>query len=465
MKRFTEHGNTVRKEAEKATKRAWPLITIIFVALVLLMFASIIKSSLFTHTEKESRFFFEISFLMLAALLARLLVSFSRQPVVMLLIFVGVFLSPSFLGAFWPVFSGVANTLLAPLSPWPRFPLEVPTPVNYDEVVKTLAQLGAIILLFKIGTHSEVGKVFTLRNFFVAFFGVLLPFAGGYYLGIHFGYNQAASLFMAAAFTATSVGVSVAILDELKVLSTGFAKLLLGAAVIDDILGLLSLSLVLNITGSAGFSLSPLIDVSLKALVFLLGGVLAGSIFVKKYLDGLPAGDSRVFLSSLCFLMFYAYTAETIGLSAIVGAFLAGLALNYSVHKNSIIESISPLEMFLTPIFFISLGLLVDVNAIYEYAVPIMIFSVVAIMTKFVGCGAAALVSGSKLTDAAVVGVGMVPRGEVAFIIGLYGLTMGVFTAPEYSVVTAMAFITTAVTPPVLSFLINKAKTTNVLPG
>ncbi|MBI5159235.1 cation:proton antiporter [Candidatus Micrarchaeota archaeon] len=439
-------------ELKHVEKKVWPTVALLLLALVLIMFFSIIKASLFTHVDEEKRIFFEISFLFLAAVLASLLVSYTRQPLVMLLIVVGIVLSPSFIAMAWPAGASVLNVLLQQ-SPFRSIPLTPPKIVAYDEVVKALAQLGAIILLFKIGMHSEVKQIFSAKNFIVALLGVIVPFASGYYVGVAvLGYSVVVSLFLGAALTATSIGVSVAILGELNLLGKDYAKLLLGAAVIDDVLGLLALSFVVSYSTTT-LEIGHLAEVAGKAVVFIAGGIIFGKIVVEKYFDKVKAENGTLFLSAMAFALFYAYAAEIIGLSGIVGAFLAGLALNYSKKKQELLEKVNPLESFLTPIFFISLGLLVEVNALAEFFYPIVLITIIAVLSKLVGCWAGARACGIKARDAVIVGVGMVPRGEVAFIIALYGLTMGVLNASEYSIITAMAFLTTVVTPPALKHL------------
>lgn len=436
-------------ELRRVEKKVWPTLTFLLLALVLIMFFSIIKASLFTHVDEEKRIFFEISFLFLAAVLASLLVSFTRQPLVMLLILVGMVLSPSFIAIAWPAGASLANVFLQQ-SPFRSIPETPPTIVSYDEIVKALAQLGAIILLFKIGMHSEVKQIFSAKNFVVALLGVVVPFASGYYVGVAvLGYSVAVSLFLGAALTATSIGVSVAILGELQLLGKDYAKLLLGAAVIDDVLGLLALSFVVSYSTTT-LEVGHLVEVAGKAIVFIAGGIIFGKIMVEKYFDKVKVENGTAFLSAMAFALFYAYAAEIIGLSGIVGAFLAGLALNYSKKKQELLEKINPLESFLTPIFFISLGLLVDVNALAQFFYPILLITIVALLSKLVGCWTGARACGVKARDALIIGIGMVPRGEVAFIIALYGLTMGVINASEYSIITAMAFLTTVVTPPAL---------------
>jgi len=290
----------------------------------------------------------------------------------------------------------------------------------------------------------------------------VLPFVVGYLYSTYSGGSFAYSMFVAASLTATSVGVTVAILKEFKLLDKRFAEIIIGAAVLDDILGLLVLSFVINITGTNGgeSTIASLLLTLVTAVVFILGGVLAGNYFIK-YLDRKEMSAKR-FMLILAFVLFYAYFAEFIKLSAIVGAFMAGIILNKSKHHDKIEEKTYGLEMLFMPIFFISLGTLMDVNALATFLTPILILSFIAIMTKVVGCGGGAILAKLNLAEAAIVGFGMSPRGEVALIVASIGLTRKILNASEYSIIATMALLTTLVTPPILQALITRREKENV---
>ncbi len=440
----------IRERVREARRNAMPIAIAILVVLAVLLYFSVIRASLFGDVPQEKRIWFEITFLLLAAVLAELLVVYLRQPVVMVLLLLGVAISPSSVSLVWPLLVGFLNSI------FPVFPSQLPHLVSAEGVVKIFAQLGSIILLFKIGLHSEVKNIFNTRNFVVAILGVIVPFLGGYYYAVLTGESFFYAVFLGAALTATSVGVTVAVLQELKVLEKEFAKTILGAAVIDDILALLVLSLVQHVP--AGFTteaLSPFLSIVFIAFVFVAGGILAGQWIVRKYFDRIKEDklSQRTLLSILAFMLFYAYAAEYIGLSAIVGAFIAGVTLNYSKIVGRIAEAFFPLEAFFTPLFFISLGMFVDIRTIGKNIIPIAAITAIAILTKVVGCGAAARIFGASKKEAIAVGVGMVPRGEIALIIALFGLTalgpggQPLLNAAEYSIISAMAFLTTIIVP------------------
>jgi Kef-type K+ transport system membrane component KefB len=433
--------------------------SLIVLGLAILLFFSVLRASLFGDVPEEKRIWFELSFLLLAAIGAELLVVHFKQPSVILLLAVGALIGPSAVSIIYPLLSGAVSFLLLlagiAFSPLPQTaPHLVPT----EGTVRVFAQLGSIILLLKIGLHSEIRQIFNFRNFAVALAGVVVPFAAGYAYAAWTGHAFGYAMFLGAALTATSVGVTVAVLQEFKLLEKEFAKIILGAAVIDDVLALLVLSLVENVPSEiSAAALAPLAATVGTAAVFLIGAVLAGKTVVAQ-IDRLGKGgsDNTVFLGALAYVLAYAYVAETIGLSAIVGAFIAGITLNFSRFTEKLFGLFYPLEAFFTPIFFISLGMLVNIPALFENAVPIIAITVIAIATKIAGCSIAASLAGAGKKDAWLVGLGMVPRGEIALIIGLFGLTAKtasgepVLQESEYAIIASMAFLTTIVAPVLL---------------
>jgi len=454
---------TLRKAKGPIRTIAMLLVTLLF---VLLLF-SVLRASLFQEGGEE-RIWFEMTFLLLAAVIAELLIIHLKQPFVMVLLIVGVLISPTSIELVWPHISDTANIVLGAVEAPLRVPLSAPKLVTVDEIVSVFAQLGALILLFRIGMHSQVTQIFNLRNFAVAIIGIVLPFVAGYYMAIFLGGGFMYAMFMGAALTATSVGVTVAVLKEFKVMDKEFAKTILGAAVIDDILALLVLSFIVNIPEPMDVTaLAPLAIIAGTAVVFVIGGILIGrEVFVKRRIVAREFekigtnGASRAFLIAMAFAFFYAYVAEYIGLSGIVGIFIAGIVLNYSKAVKKLDEMMVPLEMLFTPIFFIALGMLIDVGSLGGILVPVLLLSFVAVATKVIGSGGVALLFGMGKKESLLVGVGMVPRGEIALIIALFGLTATTaagepaLTVVEYTTIAAMAFVTTLVAPPALSKII-----------
>lgn len=439
--------------ATKTMEKISPLIGLLVLGIFVLLTISVVRTSIFGEVEGEKHIYFEIVFLLLLAVAGELVVAYTKQPSVMILMILGLFMSPSFLYLSWDVLHSLDLPFKIPANP--------PDILRLENILIVFAQLGAVVLLFKVGMHNKIERIFAFDNLIVAVAGIVLPFAVGYLYATYAGGSFAYSMFVAAALTATSVGVTVAILKEFKLLQERFAEIIIGAAVLDDIIGLLVLSLVINITGTSGGEsiITPLLLTLITAVVFLLGSVLAGNYFLK-YLDRKEMSAKR-FMLILAFVLFYAYFAEFIKLSAIVGAFMAGIILNKSKHRDEIEEKTYGLEMLFMPIFFISLGTLMDVNALATFFIPILILSILAILAKVIGCGIAAMFAKLKSLEAAIVGFGMSPRGEVALIVASIGLTTKILNASEYSIIATMALLTTLVTPPILQALISRREKGN----
>ncbi|VVC03500.1 Glutathione-regulated potassium-efflux system protein KefB [Candidatus Burarchaeum australiense] len=457
--------NYVGGKIGEVTTVTKPYAALVLTALAFLLFFSVLRASIFQDVPEETRIWFELSFLLLAAVLAELLVVYLRQPTVMVLLLVGIAISPSAIELIYPPLSQAASFLLSSAGLNFRLPATIPHLIPTEGMVTIFAKLGAIILLFKIGMHSEIKQVFNTRNLLVALLGVIVPFLGGYGYAMWTGHGFNYAMFLGAALTATSVGVTVAVLQEFGMLERSFSKIILGAAVIDDILALLVLSLVKNMSEEATLALAPIMSIFITAGIFVIGGILLGQYIVKHYIDrSLVEAEGKIsnvtFLSILAYLFVYAYVAEFIGLSAIVGAFIAGITLNYSRLTQKLFDLFYPLEAFFTPVFFISLGMLVNIPALAENILPILAITAIAIATKLVGCGLGAKFGGMNWKKSAVVGFGMVPRGEIALIIGLFGLTAldaagnKILSPTEYSIIASMAFLTTVIVPAALQKLV-----------
>ncbi len=451
---------TMKKTLKKIKGHARLYAGFIILGLAVLLFLSVIRASIFSEIPEEKRIWFELSFLLLAAISAELLVVYLKQPMVMVLLLLGIIISPSAVSMVYPYIAEIIILPLSIIGVKLSIAQTIPHLIPTEGTVRIFAQLGSIFLLFKIGMHSEIKQIFNSRNFLVGFIGVLIPFIGGYYYAVYTGHGFNYAMFLGAALTATSVGVTVAVLHEFNVLDREFAKIILGAAVIDDILALLALSLVVNFPSTLDMaSISPLLSILGMAAIFVVGGIKSGQYIVSRYFDkSLEDGKipNTTFLGILVYVLSYAYVAEFIGLSAIVGAFIAGITLNYSRITEKLFELFYPLEAFFTPIFFISLGMFVDISALISNIVPILIITLIAIATKLFGCGIASRLSGANVKDSILVGIGMIPRGEIALIIGLFGLTATTATgepvlhATEYSIIASMAFLTTVMVPFVL---------------
>lgn len=331
--------------------------------------------------------------------------------------------------------------------------------------VQTFAALGAIFLLFLIGMESDFRALYTRKNFLVALGGVVLPlffgFATAFYLAPPSTVPASSTqflmaLFVGATLTATSTAIAASVLLELGLMKGEIGRTIMGAAVVDDILGLLVLSMVV---GVAHGNLDPfgISLVMVKAVGFIVVGILVGVYFfspivVRVQILGLKLGVKHGgFLIALALALFYSLIAETIGLSAIIGAFLAGTLFASGPLKEEFTDGAQYLEAVFTPIFFISLGLNVSILAVIQTS-QIFLFTValvvVAMVTKMAGCAIAARLQNMTVLESLAVGWGMTPRGEVGLIVAVTALTAGIIGESLFSVVVFVIIVVSVAPAP-----------------
>lgn len=341
-----------------------------------------------------------------------------------------------------------------------------------DAAVDMLARLGVVLLLFQVGLESTVAQMLKVgvSSFLVATLGVVGPFALGWAVGAWLLPDASvyAHIFLGATLTATSVGITARVLKDLGRSQSDEARIILGAAVIDDVQGLIILAVVTGIVAAAnqGNSLSYAgIGVVLaKASLFLVGSLLLGVRLSPRLFSLASRLDaSGVLLAvglSFCFVL--AWLADAIGLAPIVGAFAAGLVLE-DLHyqhftdrgEHTLEELVEPIASFLVPVFFVVMGLRTDLSA---FAKPGVLGLAVALtLAAIVGKQLCALGIVGKGLDRLSVGIGMIPRGEVGLIFANLGLTLKIGGQPVvdpavFSAVVVMIMTTTVITPPALKW-------------
>lgn len=345
--------------------------------------------------------------------------------------------------------------------------------------IHTAAEIGVILLLFEVGLESNLHGLLAvgLSATLVAILGVIAPVILGYFVSMWFLPESQwyVHLFVGATLAATSVGITARVLKDLRKMETKEARIILGAAVVDDVLGLIILAVVSGIVGSidrgdaAGVSWIPVLWIIVKAVGFLVGAILIGHLLAGRVIhfgararvSGLPVVLSLIY----CFLL--AGLAELIGLAAIVGAFAAGLVLDETSYQaypqmktRRIEELIAPISSIFVPIFFVLMGIRVDLNSfrslsVLEFAAGLC---VAAILGKQI-CSLGILEKG---LNRLAVGVGMIPRGEVGLIFAAMGARqtvagLPVFSSETYSAMVVMVMVTTLATPPLLKyFMVSK---------
>ena len=369
---------------------------------------------------------FQMSLLLFVALGGYLIASRINQSAVIGLILVGLLVGPSFLGL-----------------------------ITYTEFIRSLAHLGAVVLLFVIGLEFKLQDILSARNGIIAGIGVIVPWIGGYWLSLLFGFDMASAIFIGTALTATSIAITANVLKESGKLQTEAAKAIIGAAVIDDVLSLLALAISSDVV-SGTFSVSGVLIVALKAIAFIVVAGAFGLLVVSRFFERLDTTSfvgkypEFIFIFAMMMAFLYAMLAEAVGLSAIVGAFIAGVSFEgvYLKRSRSLKEGADYLQIIFASIFFVSLGILADFHALtMEIVVFLFVLTIVAIVTKVIGCGIPARLAGLCTKDALIVGFGMAPRGEVAMIVALIGLEAGIIGQGVYVTLVLMSLFTTLITP------------------
>jgi len=321
-----------------------------------------------------------------------------------------------------------------------------------------LAEIGVVLLLFSVGleTRLEDLKKVGASAFLVGVLGVVVPFVLGSLWAHGNGFAWSKSLFVAAAFVATSAGITARVLQELGALQRIESRVILGAAVIDDILAMLLLGVVTSLQAGAGVNVTSLLLVLAQAIGFVAVIGWVGTRVMRKrahWLDR-PINPLSPLTITLAICLGLAFLSTEFGLAAIIGAFLAGMIASEMHQREELEHQTQPLLAFLTPFFFVITGAKIDLGVFASASALWMlaVVTVIAIISKLAGGFLGALSLGKR--GALIVGVGMVPRGEVGVVIASLGLAAGVFTNQTYAVIVAMSLLTSVVTPPVLAILL-----------
>jgi len=391
--------------------------------------------------------FLQLTMLLVLATLSHFTFRRFRQPTILGEIAIGVALGPTVLSALGMYLFGQEIIL-------------------FDETfIGIFASLGAIFLLFVIGLEIDFRAAYTRKNFFVALGGVLLPLVAGFiaaYLMVPSSAwgasgNQAlVATFVGASLVATSTAIAAAVLRELGLVRLEVAKTIMGAALVDDILGLLVLSMVVGMSAGAVDPVALAI-VAATAVVFVVVAILVGIYFFSRIVIRIQVAGLRLglkhggFLIALAIAFLYAFVAELVGLSAIIGAFLAGTMFASAPLRDDFVEGTGYLGAVFTPVFFIALGLQVNVWAIDTALIVFaVVLAVTAIITKFYGCGIPAKLTGLSKNEASAVGWGMTPRGEIGLIVASTALTAAVIGDGLFSIIVLVMIVISVVPAPFL---------------
>ena len=369
--------------------------------------------------------------------------------------------------------------------------------IKHDSIIAFFAELGVVILLFQIGLESNIAdmrKVGT-KALMVAIIGVVLPFVLGTYIvgpWLMPGLDQNVYLFLGAALTATSVGITARVFKDLGKLKIREAQIILGAAVIDDVLGLVILAVVSALVTAGAVSFGLVSIIIGKAVLFLIGSIVLGQIVaphIGKAFSKIHTGVGMKFTIAIAFALIFAYLAGLIGLAPIIGAFAAGLVLD-AVHfkhfrKPEVVEAvekeldeisgdcrnriqdllhrqehkhvedlIEPLAHLFVPVFFVFTGMSVNLETLFDPKILGVALGITVI--AFLGKLLSGVAAGN--VNKWIVGWGMAPRGEVGLIFATIGRQLGVINDEVFSIIVIMVIFTTLFTPPILNYLLKKQK-------
>ncbi len=369
-------------------------------------------------------------------------------------------------------------------------------PIKGDQIITFLAELGVVILLFQIGLESNIKEMTKvgLPAFMVAIAGVVAPFGLGVYVVGPWLLPEAdmnTLLFLGAALTATSVGITARVFKDLGKLQTRESQIVLGAAVIDDVMGLIILAVVSAIVTVGSITGSAVALIILKAILFLGGAIVLGQLVaprVSLYFSKIHTGVGMKFTLAFSVGLLFAYAAGQLGLAPIIGAFAGGLILDAVVFRTfrrpeyveelveieeevsgpakgkiadlvhryehrHIEDLIEPVAQVFVPIFFVVTGMAVDLTTFADTTILLTALGITA--AAFAGKIVAGLFAGAGVNKW-IIGFGMVPRGEVGLIFATIGAGLGVITDGVFSVIIIMVIVTTLLTPPVLTHLLKQ---------
>ena len=357
-----------------------------------------------------------------------------RLPAVLGELIAGIVVGPFALGSI-PIFDGKPLVIL-------------------NETVRQIGEISGLVILFIAGLHITPREFLRggAASFTIGALGVIVPFFLGYYVFTIFGVHALQSVLIATALTATSIAISVNVLSELGKMQTKEAKMILGAAIVDDILAIAVLSVVVSMvqTGNMTPNLIDIIFLILKILGIFAVLLIGAIIIIPKILHAERLWKARGSIEGIVTASFFGASAiaAVVGLSPIVGAFSVGMAVASTKLIKRVEEYVDKLEIIFAPLFFAIIGAQVNltgVNLDVMFLSAIMI--IVAIVSKLSGCGLPALIFLRNKSKAMKVGIGMISRGEVGLIVAGIGVTSGALSPNIYTTVIIMVAITTLITP------------------
>jgi monovalent cation:proton antiporter-2 (CPA2) family protein len=374
-------------------------------------------------------FFLQLLIILLATKLAGDISARLGQPTVLGKLIIGIIIGPAVLG-------------------W----------IPNSEIIHELSQLGILLLMFIAGLETDLGDLNKHRNssIAVALGGLVFPLIGGYVTGLLFGMNQEHALFLGLLLAATSVSISVQTLKELGQLKSRESTTILGAALVDDILVVITLAIIMGFLTGSEVNIGMIIGEKVLFFMLIVG---LGWKFVPWVLNKLASFrvTEAIMSAGLLICLFFAYIAEFLGVSGMIGAFAAGIAISRTNYKKEVAHKIEPIAYTIfVPIFFVSIGLSVSFESVGKHLGFIIVASLIAIFTKWIGAALGAKLTGFSTRSALGIGAGMISRGEVALILVFIGLESQLLERTYLTSVLIVVIVTSLITPPLLKMLFRK---------
>lgn len=335
--------------------------------------------------------------------------------------------------------------------------------IQPSETITNMAELGVIVLMFEAGLETDIKelKKSGVAAFVIALLGVLVPLMMGAFIMYYYEKNIMQAIFGGVILTATSVSITVDTLQEMGKLKGRVGTAILGAAIIDDILGIILLSLITSIGGSGSVNLGSILFVIIKMAAFFVFAVITGFMAHKFFVWLMPKHEERrrrVPVLAFAYCLCLAYISEMFGIADITGAYIAGIVLctlSQSDYIHSKVEVVS--YMLITPLFFASIGLKVSIDGMTGSIVFLtVVISVAAVLTKVVGCGLGAKLMHYTNRESLQIGMGMVCRGEVALIVANKGMKVHLMDETYFSPMVIMVVVTTLLTPILLKLVFHE---------
>lgn len=369
-------------------------------------------------------FIFELLLFLVAAGIGRLISKKTKQPIVLGEILMGMLL---------------ANIGLL---------IGMPDLIQVSDAMSQVADLGILLLLFSAGLELDFNELKSVgkSSFIVAMLGVIVPFGFGFLVARFFGFPNTVSLFMGLCLVATSVGITAEILREMDLLRTKMGSLIIGASVIDDVVGIVFMGIILSVIASGSFSILEIMPIVIAVIAFFFLSLTIGVNFFKEISKTFWMKKENLVMFGLIIALAFAVTSESIGLTAITGSFLAGLVLGQSQFSKDLLNPMYLLgEAFFVPIFFLTTGMLFKLGALGSFSLLLLAIGIIiaGILSKIIGAGAGARLFGFTKRESLFTGVAMVPRAEVALVLVKVGIDHQFIDSSFASVILLLVVFTT----------------------